>query len=280
MNANFNQLNIKIETMDKIKTIDKIETMDEIESQELIARETIDHCQEENREIQEKSVEIMKLYHSYEEKLKQLKKDMTTMNERSEYNQTIIIEQTNILQLITTKKQLRKEFDELELLRQQELVRFREEERIRLEKHTRRLEKLTFNKQILEQAMKNDDNISATASPCFSERRINNICDLNATFQQTKRIDAIYRGQTYSLYKRQAGNWKKGQWIDENQQSYSSPRQFWLQFAKSQGFTGKSVDIWSTKNKLKCYDEDGTYWDIAINKDRIVYYNTLTANKV
>ena len=202
---------------------------------------------------------------------------ITKMGEFGEIYRLAKIQELAVKQEIAQIEENKKaiyQLREVEALKQKEIDAFNEQERIRLEKHNRILETLSnkeqhFKEQIF-RTMNDDDDDRSIITTTTVGRQSRTSYNLNATFQQTVRLEVNYRGTTASIFKTEEGNWKKGQWKDEHDISYKSPRQFWIMFAKSQGLLGKTGTIWDIKNRIKAYDEDGSSWDIAVNKDRLV----------
>ena len=211
----------------------------------------------------------------YDTSVKIIEIARTQMNEFEELHKNAFIQELAVKQELAQIEENKKaiiQLREVEALKQKEIDAFNKQEQIRLEKHNKILATLSnkeqqYKEQIFRATDDDDGSIVTTTTVGKQSRTTYN---LNATFQETVRIEVNYQGSIASIFKTEEGNWKKGQWKDENNISYKSPRQFWITFAKSQGFLGKVGTVWDIKNRIRAYDEDGSSWDIAVNKERLV----------
>lgn len=242
--------------------------------QEEIAIQKLNDAQNQKIDAEAKFNIVQNDYNTAENNMKIA---ITKMSELTEVYRLAKIQELAVKQELAQIEENKKaiiQLREVESLKQKEIDAFNEQERIRLDKHNRILETLSnkeqrFKEQIF-RTMNDDDDDRSINTTTTVGRQSRTSYNLNATFQHTTRLEVNYRGTTASIYKTEEGNWKKGQWKDEHDISYKSPRQFWSMFAKSQGFLGKVGTIWDIKNRIKAYDEDGSSWDIAVNKDRLV----------
>ena len=242
--------------------------------QEEIAIQKLNDAQNQKIDAEAKFNIVQNDYNTAENNMKIA---ITKMSELTEVYRLAKIQELAVKQELAQIEENKKaiiQLREVESLKQKEIDAFNEQERIRLDKHNRILETLSnkeqrFKEQIF-RTMNDDDDDRSINTTTTVGRQSRTSYNLNATFQHTTRLEVNYRGTTASIYKTEEGNWKKGQWKDEHDISYKSPRQFWIMFAKSQGFLGKVGTIWDIKNRIKAYDEDGSSWDIAVNKDRLV----------